>query len=54
MTDLVHDEFAEEVRRQSRLLWNDPHEQKIMEWIEATADRDGWVYEWGRVRDEPY
>lgn len=34
--------FAEECRRQSRLLQNDPHEQEILDWIEKVADTDGW------------
>jgi len=34
--------FADECRRQSRLLRNDPHEQEILEWLSATSDTDGW------------
>jgi Protein of unknown function (DUF3018) len=34
--------FAEECRRQSRLLRNDPHEQETMEWLGSAADTDGW------------
>ena len=34
--------FAEECRRQSRLLRNDPHEQQTLEWLAAAADTDGW------------
>jgi hypothetical protein len=35
--------FAEECRRQSRLLKADPHEQEVLDWIEQAADADGWV-----------
>lgn len=34
--------FAEECRRQSLLVANDPHEQEIVEWIEKVADTTGW------------
>lgn len=34
--------FAEECRRQSRLLQGDAHEQDTMEWLEAAGDREGW------------
>jgi hypothetical protein len=34
--------FAEECRRQSLLLANDPHEKKILAEIEAMADTTGW------------
>jgi L-alanine-DL-glutamate epimerase-like enolase superfamily enzyme len=34
--------FAEECRRQSRLLQGDAHEQETAEWLEATGDREGW------------
>ena len=34
--------FAEECRRQSRLLRNDPNEQETVEWLGAAADTDGW------------
>lgn len=34
--------FAEECRRQSLALLNDPHEQQTAEWLEAAADREGW------------
>jgi hypothetical protein len=37
--------FAEECRRQSRSLRNDPPEQEIMDWIEQVADREGWEWE---------
>ena len=35
--------FAEECRRQSRLLRDDPHEREILDWIEAVADTEGWT-----------
>lgn len=34
--------FAEECRRQSQLLQEDPQEQEILDWLEQAADRDGW------------
>jgi hypothetical protein len=34
--------FAEECRRQSLLLRNDPHEKEILEEIAAVADLRGW------------
>jgi hypothetical protein len=34
--------FAEECRRQSLMLRDDPHEREIMDFLEAAADRDGW------------
>lgn len=33
---------AEDCRRQSALVANDPAEQDILNAIEATADRSGW------------
>jgi hypothetical protein len=35
-------EFAEECRRQSRLLRDDLAERETLEWLEAGADRNGW------------
>ncbi len=35
--------FAEECRRQSLSLRDDPHEQEILDWIEAVADTEGWT-----------
>ena len=32
--------FAEECRRQSLLLRDDPHEREILDWIEAAADTE--------------
>ena len=34
--------FAEECRRQSRLLQNDAHERETADWLEKAADREGW------------
>ena len=34
--------FAEECRRQSLLLQGDAHEQETTDWLETTADREGW------------
>ena len=36
--------FAEECRRQSLLVANDPQENEILEWIEQhAADTEGWT-----------
>ena len=35
--------FAEECRRQSLLLRDDPNERETLEWMEATADTAGWA-----------
>ena len=35
--------FAEECRRQSSLISNDPHETEVLEWIEKVSDMDGWT-----------
>jgi len=37
--------FAEECRRQSLLLKNDPQEKEVMDWIEAVADTEGWTWD---------
>lgn len=34
--------FADECRRQSMLLIGDAQEDDILEWIEQTADTEGW------------
>jgi hypothetical protein len=34
--------FAEECRRQSRLLCGDRHEAETLAWLEAAADTEGW------------
>ncbi|ADE15700.1 conserved hypothetical protein [Nitrosococcus halophilus Nc 4] len=40
--DTRRPEFQEECRRQSRMLRENPQEQKILDWLEAAADREGW------------
>ena len=40
--DTRHPGFAEECRRQSRLLRDDPHEQETLAWLSTVADTDGW------------
>jgi len=34
--------FAEECRRQSRLLRDDLGEKHVLDWLDAAADREGW------------
>ncbi|WP_142848605.1 antitoxin MazE family protein [Telmatospirillum sp. J64-1] len=34
--------FAEECRRQSRSLRDDPHERETLEWLEDAADSEDW------------
>jgi Protein of unknown function (DUF3018) len=34
--------FAEECRRQSLLLRDDPSEREMLDWLEAVADRESW------------
>lgn len=34
--------FADECRRQSRMLQDDPHERETLDWLESAADREGW------------
>lgn len=34
--------FAEECRRQSRLLGDDPHESEALDWLAAAADLGDW------------
>jgi hypothetical protein len=41
--DTRRDGFAEECRRQSALLNNDPHEMGIMQFLNEAADRGGWT-----------
>ena len=41
--DTKRDGFAEECRRQSLLIANDPHEQDVLNWIDNVADTDGWT-----------
>lgn len=35
--------FAEECRRQSRLLAGDPQEKETLDWIESVSDFKGWA-----------
>ena len=35
--------FAEECRRQSLLVANDPQEKEVLSWIEDVSDTDGWA-----------
>jgi hypothetical protein len=35
--------FADECRRQSRRLLDDPAEAETLEWLDEAADRDGWI-----------
>ncbi len=34
--------FAEECRRQSRMLQGDASEKQTLDWLEAIADTEGW------------
>lgn len=34
--------FAEECRRQSALVRDDPQEREVLDWIEAASDTDDW------------
>jgi len=34
--------FAEECRRQSRMLRDDPQERELLDFIEAATDTEGW------------
>ena len=34
--------FAEQCRRQSVMLRDDPQEQEVLAWMRDTADYDGW------------
>jgi len=40
--DTRQENFAEECRRQSRLVANDSHERDVLDWIEGVSDTDGW------------
>ena len=37
--------FAEEVRRQSLLVSQSTDEKEIMDWVEQSADFEGWTWE---------
>ena len=40
--DIRREGFAEECRRQSRLVRNDQQEREILTWIEDVSDTEGW------------
>ena len=40
--DTRREGFAQECRRQSLLLRNDPQETDTLNWLEAAADTGGW------------
>jgi hypothetical protein len=40
--DTRREGFAEECRRQSLALRNDPHEADVLDFLDAAADRNGW------------
>ena len=40
--DTRREGFAEECRRQSRLVSRDPQEAEVLEWMEKVSDREGW------------
>lgn len=40
--DTRREDFAQECRRQSHLVRNDPQEADTLNWLEAAADTDGW------------
>lgn len=40
--DTARPGFAEECRRQSRLVRDDPHERETLEWLGVVADTQGW------------
>jgi hypothetical protein len=40
--DTRREGFAEECRRQSRLVSRDPQEAEVLEWIENVSDTEGW------------
>ena len=41
--DTRRENFAEECKRQSRLLINDLHERDVLNWIEDVTDEDDWT-----------
>ncbi|MFZ1642245.1 MAG: antitoxin MazE family protein [Candidatus Contendobacter sp.] len=41
--DIHRPGFAEECRRQSLSLRDDPREREMLDWIEAVSDMDGWT-----------
>ncbi len=40
--DTRREGFAEECKRQSLMLYNDPHEADVLHFLDAAADREGW------------
>ena len=40
--DVKRPGFAEECRRQSLILRDDPREKEILDWIESVTDTKGW------------
>jgi hypothetical protein len=42
MPDTRRPGFAEECRRQSALVRDDPQEREIADWIEAASDTEDW------------
>lgn len=38
-----HRALAEECRRQSRLLADDPLERETLDWLQGASDKDGWA-----------
>jgi hypothetical protein len=40
--DIRRKGFAEECRRQSRMLKDDPLESETLAWLDKAADREGW------------
>jgi hypothetical protein len=40
--DTRREGFADECRRQSRLLRDDPQEREVLDWLAAAADHEGW------------
>ena len=40
--DTRQSSFAEECRRQSLMLQNDPQEADVLNWLEVASDTEGW------------
>ena len=40
--DTRREGFAEECRRQSHLLRDNPQEREVLDWLEAATDGEGW------------
>ena len=43
LVDTQSQDFADECRRQSRLVEQDQNEQEMLDWLQQVADTDGWV-----------